>query len=252
MNTRNQKITTAYFVLLDIPKISSKNTLKAGENLRSSLMGLAKQLSGKQFIPSEISGHNLSPNNKHEHFFYLPIDSQNTGWIDSFFIYCKKGFSESSLQTLRSLSWIKNKRGEKQNLVLENFGTENDFKNRFSFFQESKLWQSHTPYFHPWYKKKNFSLFDQLRKECHLREWPELKSIKLIPFIEKKDRRFYPFQFKKFRYKKHLSQPDKRGGFWKLEFSKPVQGPISLGFSCHFGLGLFSALKEENQIKEAC
>ena len=245
-----QKITTAYFVILKGSKLSVKNTLKAGEWIRSGVMGLSKQILGESLIPSEISGHGLSSDNKHEHCFYLPIDSLNRGLIDSFFIYCSKGFSESTLQVLKSLSWIQNDKGDCWNLTLENFGKAEDFKHRFSLFQESKIWQSYSPYFHPWYKKKNFSLFDQLKKECSLRGWPVLNSIKLIPFIQKNERRLYPFHFKKFRSKKNLKQPDRQGGFWRLEFAKSVKGPISLGFSCHFGLGLFLALKEETQLNK--
>ncbi len=46
--------------------------------------------------------------------------------------------------------------------------------------------------------------------------------------------------FHRFRAKRGLTQPDTRGGFWCIEFAKPVQGPLALGFGCHFGLGLFA------------
>jgi CRISPR-associated protein Csb2 len=37
---------------------------------------------------------------------------------------------------------------------------------------------------------------------------------------------------------------DKLGYTVKLTFSEPVKGPISLGASCHFGLGLFVPIKD--------
>ena len=45
--------------------------------------------------------------------------------------------------------------------------------------------------------------------------------------------------FRRFREKRNLEQPDRQGSFWRIRFAKPVKGPISLGFGCHFGLGLF-------------
>jgi len=42
------------------------------------------------------------------------------------------------------------------------------------------------------------------------------------------------------RYKGRLAQPDTEGSFWRLTFPEPIQGPVALGFGCHFGLGLFA------------
>lgn len=44
-----------------------------------------------------------------------------------------------------------------------------------------------------------------------------------------------------------LIQPDSLGGFWRLTFPQPVQGPLALGFACHFGLGLFVPAREPDQ-----
>ena len=38
------------------------------------------------------------------------------------------------------------------------------------------------------------------------------------------------------------SQPDTRGSFWRLSFPTPIDGPLALGFGCHYGLGLFRRL----------
>jgi hypothetical protein len=35
--------------------------------------------------------------------------------------------------------------------------------------------------------------------------------------------------------------PDKHGNFLELRFPRPIAGPISLGGSAHYGLGLFLA-----------
>jgi CRISPR-associated protein Csb2 len=50
------------------------------------------------------------------------------------------------------------------------------------------------------------------------------------------------------RAKRGLTPPDTRGSFWpacashadrRIEFANPIQGPLALGFGCHFGLGMF-------------
>ena len=129
-------------------------------------------------------------------------------------------------------------------MVLENFGSPRDFESRSLLFGESALWLSRSPYLRPWHLKKNFTLFDQLRKECAKRDLPDLEEIKLVPYLLKGEKRLYPPAFYKFRSKANLPQPDKQGGFWRLKFNQPVQGPLALGFGCHFGLGLFEAMAE--------
>jgi len=40
-----------------------------------------------------------------------------------------------------------------------------------------------------------------------------------------------------------MTQPDRLGSFWRLTFPEPVQGPLALGFACHFGLGLYRLIE---------
>jgi CRISPR-associated protein Csb2 len=54
-----------------------------------------------------------------------------------------------------------------------------------------------------------------------------------------KGRKRRPIHFQRFRSRRGLSQPDRLGGFWRLTFPEPVEGPLALGFACHYGLGLF-------------
>lgn len=235
-------ITTAKFVILGGPALPIRKTLMAGEWLRKAIMGLAREKWGSHAIPAEISGHNLPSGSNHEHFFYLPVDSLNRGCIDCFFVHSGRPMTSDLISVLKSLQYIKNDRGETHTLVLENFGQAGDFKHQSLLFESSRVWRSVSPYLHPWHKKKKFTVYDQLKKECAKRGWPPLESVKLIPYVLREDRRFYPFSFHKIRSKKGLIQPDRQGGFWQLTFKNPVRGPLALGFGCHFGLGLFESL----------
>jgi CRISPR-associated protein Csb2 len=49
-----------------------------------------------------------------------------------------------------------------------------------------------------------------------------------------------PIQFKRYRSKGSDDGGRRPAGFFRLEFSRPVLGPLALGHSSHFGMGLFS------------
>ena len=48
-----------------------------------------------------------------------------------------------------------------------------------------------------------------------------------------------PIQFRRFRQKLNDDGGRRPAGAFRLTFEAPINGPIALGHSCHFGLGLF-------------
>jgi CRISPR-associated protein Csb2 len=48
-----------------------------------------------------------------------------------------------------------------------------------------------------------------------------------------------PLEFKRFRQKRGDDGGRRLCGSFRLTFPKSITGPIALGHSCHFGLGLF-------------
>jgi CRISPR-associated protein Csb2 len=53
-----------------------------------------------------------------------------------------------------------------------------------------------------------------------------------------------PIQFKRFRNKAGDDGGRRPSGAFRITFARPVEGPLALGHSCHFGLGLFVPGKE--------
>jgi len=53
--------------------------------------------------------------------------------------------------------------------------------------------------------------------------------------------------FHRFRSRSGEQQPDTVGTFLRLEFAEPIEGPLALGYACHFGLGLFAACTEDGR-----
>ena len=56
---------------------------------------------------------------------------------------------------------------------------------------------------------------------------------------------YRPIQFQRFRQKRGDDGGQRHSGFFELDFGRPVAGPIALGHSSHFGLGLFLPMLED-------
>lgn len=99
----------------------------------------------------------------------------------------------------------------------------------------SKIWQSLTPLVLPRYRKKNGrnTLEGQITEELTSRGFATPESIEVL--------REESIDFRHFiRTRRDGSRPPEDYGYAiRLTFAVPVTGPIALGHSSHFGLGLF-------------
>jgi CRISPR-associated protein Csb2 len=57
-------------------------------------------------------------------------------------------------------------------------------------------------------------------------------------------RNLRPIQFRRFRMKRSDDGGRRAAGAFRIVFSEPVRGPLCLGHSSHFGLGLFAPDKK--------
>ncbi|MBX6359200.1 MAG: type I-U CRISPR-associated protein Cas5/Cas6 [Acidobacterium ailaaui] len=228
--------TTARYLLIGKPLPRVEETVRIGELFRRAVMSEAKRLLGEGAIPAFISGHGLPNENRHRHAFYLPWDQNNDGRIDHLILYLPDRMDLETRQIAERLKRIWSHDGGEWQVVLENIGEAEAGGNLLAKVSE---WESVTPYLHPWHVKRGFDVAAQIRRECAMRGLPEpiqLTSLKEIPVGNQLRR---PLDFRRHREKRGLMQPDRRGSFWRIRFPEPVDGPIALGFGCHFGLGLF-------------
>jgi CRISPR-associated protein Csb2 len=79
-------------------------------------------------------------------------------------------------------------------------------------------------------------LREELRRRPGL---PEVTAIEAVDEIGPHRQR--PIQFKRFRSKRGDDGGRRPAAGFRITFAAPVSGPLSLGHSCHFGLGLFVA-----------
>ncbi len=238
-------LTTARFVLDGKPLPLIEDAVRIGELMRRALMGKAQHSLGEHAIPPVLSCHGpVDPT--HGHAFFLPEDADGDGRIDHLIVHAKAGLPPDCWSVFAALKKLWQRDGPEWRVALEGIGTAATFANDSLLLRKSRCWRSLTPYLHPWHVKRSLSPADQIRKECRLRGWVEPETIEPpVDGIEINRRRRRTVHFHRFRAKRGLIQPDTRGSFWQLTFAEPVEGPVALGFGCHFGLGLFQAIPGE-------
>lgn len=247
--TRSQSpITTLRFMLYGKPLPRLEEAVRVGEWLRMAAMSRIKQSCGEDAIPAVISGHGLAADNRHQHAFWLSEVDDN-GRVPHLLMHIPARVGGDIRKALESLAKLWNRDGQEWRLVLEKAGEVSEFAGS-TLCASSCDFVSVTPYLMPWHMKKNFAAEDQIRRECEQRGMAGLISVEPIPTLKIGGRRLRPVEFHRFRSKRGLTQPDTHGSFWKLTFADPQQGPIALGFGCHFGLGLFRPLATaSNQLR---
>lgn len=229
------------FILDGKPLPRVEDSLRIGELMRIATMGQCKLAFGEGSIPPIFSGHNLPAGNRHRHAFYLPWDSNNDGRLDRILVYVPDGMNDAEQRILVKVRKLWDRSGSEWRLVLEGSGSPAVAS---ALAHASATWESTTPYLHPWHAKKNFSIEDQIRRECRERGIPEPVSVEFFDEVDVgKNHKRRPIHFQRFRSRRGLSQPDRLGSFWRLTFPEPIEGPLALGFACHYGLGLFSPVR---------
>lgn len=241
----SRKPTVARFAVYGKPLCRIEDAVRFGERLRRAVMGRAKRVLGDECVPPVLSGHGAS-DRSHMHAFYLPEpvepSGQLTDRIHHALVYAPAGFDHGAIAVLDQMRRVSAPDGIVWQLVLEGIGSTSAL--RSPLLDAAPEWVSVTPYLHPWHRKPRFEIADQIRRECGERGLPTLESVEPIPEIVAGGRALRPIHFHRFRTKRGLTQPDRRGSFWRLRFAEPAHGPIALGFACHFGLGLFAPLRE--------
>ncbi|MGH8147960.1 MAG: type I-G CRISPR-associated protein Csb2, partial [Rhodanobacteraceae bacterium] len=221
------------FILVGKPLPRVEDTLRVGELMRMAVL----HTFGQGRVPPIFSGHDMPAGNRHRHVFYLPWDSNCDGSIDRVLVYAPDGMDADQQHTLARVGKLWNRDGAEWRLALEAAGTP-EVAARLT--DRSTVWESVTPYLHPWHAKKRFGIEEQLKRECRERgivEPIELEALDTVDVGRNRKRR--AIHFHRVRSRPRLTQPDRLGSFWRLTFPEPIAGPLALGFACHFGLGLF-------------
>lgn len=250
-------------------------TLPVGEAARRALMGIHGRLTeqnGTRGRSAVLSGKDAvgTPLTGHAHAYYLPADEDGDGRLDHLTIFARGGFGTAerrALDRLRNLNT--GRKGEERHplrLLLLGLGTLEEYAP--GILRKSKVWVSGTPYVatrHAKTRGRNrvamsspparaeFLLADLRAQLAAVRpdfadpsagstviapEWDENRVFH-IRRGENDSHGLRPVQFKRFRSKPGDDGGRRLAGAFRIEFPTEVSGPIALGHSSHFGLGLF-------------
>lgn len=192
------------------------------------------------------------PRKGHQHACFLPADEDRDGRIDHLTVYAPMGFNELEIQALDRLRQLSYRDDHPVRLLLVGLGSPRDF--RAPLLEESTVWVSATPFVVTRYPKRSGTKRDQPEHYTspraftrlvlleELRRRPGLPEVVSIEEDEEGIgfQRLRPIQFRRFRELKPGDDGGRRpaGGF-RIRFAAPISGPLYLGHSCHFGLGLF-------------
>jgi CRISPR-associated protein Csb2 len=248
-----------------------EETLPLAEQARRHLMGRYKRVrqerkygrnippDAEKFVSEVFAGKDTEgrPLVGHQHAYYLPSDEDGDGRIDHVTVYAEKGFDADEIAALDRLRRLTCGAGEPLALLLVGLGQVRDF--RAPLLAESAAWESATPFVATRYPKWS----GRKRDPAALRGQEPMEFARLVlreeierlrqrrgklPNLERIDRlegdrvgahKLRRIQFKRSRSKRSDDGARHAWGAFRIVFDKPVRGPICLGHSCHFGLGLF-------------
>ncbi len=202
----------------------------------------SEALTGKTFYGKPLEGH--------EHAHYLPTDEDGDGRLDHLTIWAPMGFDAEDRKALGQLTTFERHRENLPDvwLTLAGLGTAEKFAALAeppAPFRSSARWRSVTPFSLPRFSNRGGGKPPrprdlpeaQLVRELKLRGLPEPVSIKRTEGYTVNERpmvRWLEFHTRRFNGTVGFGL----AGF-EIEFAEPIQGPLALGFGCHFGLGLF-------------
>jgi len=192
------------------------------------------------------------PRTGHEHAFFLPADEDGDGRLDHLTVFAPMGFNGlegRALDRLRQLTWGD---GDPLRLLLVGLGNPDNLLS--PLFAKAA-----TPFVVTRYPKlrgrkrdnpKDYAsslhfaghvLCEELNRLRQCRpDLPEVVAVEPLQDQWIGPQRLRSIQFKKYRSRKPGDDGGRRpSGYFRIRFAAPVTGPICLGHSCHFALGLF-------------
>ncbi|MBD3267347.1 type I-U CRISPR-associated protein Cas5/Cas6, partial [bacterium] len=224
---------------------------------------------------------NQNPLDGHGHAYYLPTDEDGDGRLDHLMVVSLNGFNRKELHALDRLRHIRRSEDMPElRLLMTGYGPIEDFQ-PFPI-KSARQWVSATPFIVTRHLKKR----GQKRDPKELFSNPQLfvKTVlqeELARFLQRQPvtynwevdqinieymtdengvfhissqywipqssgQHWRPIQFKRYRKKFNDDGGRRQSGCFVITFPEPVTGPIALGHSSHFGMGLFLPADESN------
>lgn len=255
-------VVAARLVLDRRPLPQVQDTLHIGEQARRAIMGLYGRMYNQEISPILAGRDTNGPLRGHQHAFYLPTDEDGDGRLDHLTIYAPGGLGEKEQAAIGSLQEIflpgQYAPNEWQRLRVSLLGFVAEGENADTVFPVAKTWVSSAPFVLTRYPKTYADGRPKLNKfgeqvdgpeEQVRREWgyrrrsnprlPRLARVELRGQLTLPTGR--NIRWLNFKTNRRRGGGTTSGFIYglALEFDKPVEGPLALGYGCHFGLGQF-------------
>jgi CRISPR-associated protein Csb2 len=240
---KTRTVTGARLVLDSTVLPLAQDSLPFGEQVRRALIRNRVDTSHSEaIIGKTVDG---APLEGHLHAHYLSTDEDGDGRLDHVTLYAPCGFDRHDLAAIGALRTIFGRDNQPNiRLVLTGLGEVTQFADT-PLFARSRRWRSVTPFSLPRFANRGGGKpprprdlpEGQLARELRVRGLPEPISINRIEGYAAGGRalvRWLEFHTRRFKGDEGYGL----AGF-EIEFAEPIQGPLALGFGCHFGLGLF-------------
>ncbi|GJQ27107.1 MAG: hypothetical protein HBSAPP02_21390 [Phycisphaerae bacterium] len=245
-------------------------TLPVAEAARRKLMSIHGQLTKRNGVRGRspiLSGKDErgQPLVGHIHAYFLPTDEDGDGRLDHLTVFARDGFDPEERRALDRLRELKTgRKGEERHplhLLLLGMGTLDEYCP--GPLRASSGWVSATPYVATRHAKARGRdridtsssqarvdfLMSDLRSQIRAvlpdfaSNADKVNKVNITPVLDggafKIAGRWRPIQFNRFRRKPGDDGGLRLAGAFRITFPQPVAGPIALGHSSHFGMGLF-------------
>lgn len=235
---------------------SCTRTLPQAELVHRAVVGVLGN--GLEVDCPELTGKNSEGRplmGEHRHAHTLPLDLDGDNRIDHILIYAPMGLGPRAQSAIRRLrkTWTKGAPDDLQ-LALAGCGDRDTLRALPGRFGQSferlvgppdgaRTWVSRTPFVPPRFLKLSGrnSLQGQIQAELASRGLPPAEEITLAGGPE--GSRTFRHYIRR-RQRGGQAPPTEAGFALRLRLTEAVQGPVSLGYASHFGLGLFDAEME--------
>jgi CRISPR-associated protein Csb2 len=266
MPTERRKPTIARF-LLGAPVLPIvTDTVRVAESFRHAVMGRFQRHCHRQkygrankphqelFQSEVLSGKDAAGTilRQHRHAFYLPTaEGSDPRWLTHVTVAAADGFGPEEVAALNAFRALKlDEESPALRVQLVGLGDRQDF--RAPLLEASNAWTSATPFLATRYPKRRGAKRDRPEDYTTLQaflqhvlgqELARRPGLPPVAAIEELDgigpQRLRPIQFQRFRQKRDDDGGRRPAGGFRVTFAAPACGPLALGHSCHFGLGLF-------------
>ncbi len=246
-------LTTASGSRSALPTVA--RTLPQAELLHRALVAHAGR--GEPVGCPELTGRGGDgrPLTDHHHAHVMPLDLDDDGHLEHILIHAPMGLGSLAQQAVQALrrTWTKGGSGDLY-VAIAGQGDLESLRQLASPFNlriadllgppaGSTRWTSRTPFVLPRHQKRRGAntMEGQLTAELVSRGLPAPRTIEVLPWTGEILAMRHAVRVRRHPAKR---PPVDTGFAVRLVFDTPLQGPLSLGYASHFGLGGFSAEPE--------